>query len=627
MPVYRSRTTTHGRNMAGARSLWRATGMTDGDFDKPIIAIANSFTQFVPGHVHLKDLGQMVAREIEKSGGVAKEFNTIAVDDGIAMGHGGMLYSLPSRELIADAVEYMVNAHCADALVCISNCDKITPGMLMAALRLNIPTIFVSGGPMEAGKVKQGDLVKSIDLIDAMIAAADPKVTDEQTMDMERSACPTCGSCSGMFTANSMNCLTEAIGLALPGNGTLLATHSDRKELFLRAGRRIVELARRYYEGDDATVLPRSIASFRAFENAMALDIAMGGSTNTILHLLAAAQEGEVPFTMADIDRLSRKVPHLCKVAPSSQDVHVEDVHRAGGVMAILAELDRAGLLHRDLPTVHAPTLGAALDGWDIAAPSAASEVREFYRAAPAGLRTVEPFSQSSRYSSVDTDRTQGAIRDMEHAFSKDGGLAVLYGNIAQDGCIVKTAGVDPASLVFRGPARIFESQDAAVDAILGDAIKPGDVVVIRYEGPRGGPGMQEMLYPTSYLKSKGLGKACALITDGRFSGGSSGLSIGHISPEAAEGGALALVEEGDMIEIDIPNRVLRAAVSDVELAARRRTMEGRGLAEAWKPVGRQRVVSRALQAYAAMTTSASRGAVRDVTSVRRADSATTARA
>ena len=595
--------------------------MKDGDFEKPIIAIANSFTQFVPGHVHLKDLGQMVAREIENSGGVAKEFNTIAVDDGIAMGHGGMLYSLPSRELIADAVEYMVNAHCADALVCISNCDKITPGMLMAALRLNIPAIFVSGGPMEAGKVKHGDLVQSIDLVDAMIAAANPNVTDEQTMEMERSACPTCGSCSGMFTANSMNCLTEAIGLALPGNGTLLATHSDRRELFLQAGRQIVDLARRYYEQDDATVLPRSIASFDAFENAMALDIAMGGSTNTILHLLAAAQEGEVPFTMADIDRLSRKVPHLCKVAPSSQDVHVEDVHRAGGVMAILAELDRAGLLHRDVRTVHSTSLGAAVDRLDVTR-TGDDAVVKFYRAAPGGVRTVEPFSQSARYSAVDTDRAKGAVRDLAHAFSRDGGLAVLYGNIAQDGCIVKTAGVDSGSLVFRGPARIFESQDAAVDAILGDQVKAGDVVVIRYEGPRGGPGMQEMLYPTSYLKSKGLGKACALITDGRFSGGSSGLSVGHISPEAAEGGALALVEEGDVIEIDIPNRVLRAVVSEVEFAQRRRAMEGRGASAAWKPVGRERVVSRALQAYAAMTTSAARGAVRDVGTVRRADSA-----
>ncbi len=597
--------------MAGARSLWRATGMKDGDFGKPIVAVANSFTQFVPGHVHLKDLGQLVAREIEQAGGVAKEFNTIAVDDGIAMGHGGMLYSLPSRELIADSVEYMANAHCADALVCISNCDKITPGMLMAALRLNIPAIFVSGGPMEAGKVQQGDLIRSVDLVDAMIAAADPRVSDEFSNQMERSACPTCGSCSGMFTANSMNCLTEALGLALPGNGTIVATHADRKRLFAEAGRRIVDLARRYYEQDEAGILPRGIATFQAFENAMALDIAMGGSTNTVLHLLAAAHEAEVPFTMRDMDRLSRRVPHLCKVAPSSPTVHVEDVHRAGGVFGILAELDRGGLLHRGARTVHAATLGDAIEEWDVRN-GAAESVREFYRAAPGGVRTTEPFSQSRRYSSLDLDRDGGAIRDVEHAFSKDGGLAVLYGNIAADGCIVKTAGVDAASLTFTGPARIFESQDDAVDGILGDRVLPGEVVVIRYEGPKGGPGMQEMLYPTSYLKSKGLGKACALVTDGRFSGGSSGLSIGHVSPEAAEGGALALVEDGDLIEIDIPKRSIRLDVSDVELERRRSAMEQRGAA-AWKPVSRERAVSKALRAYAAMATSASRGAVREL--------------
>jgi dihydroxy-acid dehydratase len=596
--------------MAGARSLWRATGMKDGDFGKPIVAVANSFTQFVPGHVHLKDLGQLVAGEIERAGGVAKEFNTIAVDDGIAMGHGGMLYSLPSRELIADSVEYMANAHCADALVCISNCDKITPGMLMAALRLNIPAIFVSGGPMEAGKVQQGGLVRSVDLVDAMIAAADPRITDEFAARMERSACPTCGSCSGMFTANSMNCLMEALGLALPGNGTIVATHADRKHLFEEAGRRIVDLARRYYEQDDARILPRGIATFDAFENAMALDIAMGGSTNTVLHLLAAAHEAEVPFTMRDMDRLSRRVPHLCKVAPSSPDVHVEDVHRAGGVFEILAELDRGGLLHRGVHTVHAPTLGDAIAQWDVQN-GVAESVREFYRAAPGGIRTTEPFSQGRRYAALDLDRAMGAIRDVPHAFSQDGGLAVLYGNIAEDGCIVKTAGVDPASLTFTGPARIFESQDDAVEGILGDRVQPGEVVVIRYEGPKGGPGMQEMLYPTSYLKSKGLGKACALVTDGRFSGGSSGLSIGHVSPEAAEGGALALVEDGDAIEIDIPRRAIRLDVSDVELARRRAAMQSRGAA-AWKPASRRRTVSKALQAYAAMATSASRGAVRE---------------
>ncbi len=611
MPAYRSRTSTHGRNMAGARALWRATGMTDADFGKPIIAVANSFTQFVPGHVHLKDLGQMVAREIERAGGVAKEFNTIAIDDGIAMGHGGMLYSLPSRELIADAVEYMVNAHQADALVCISNCDKITPGMLMAALRLNIPAIFVSGGPMESGKAVIGGKTLHLDLIDAMVAAADANVSDAETLEMERSACPTCGSCSGMFTANSMNCLAEALGLALPGNGSLLATHADRRELFLAAGRRIVELARRWYEQDDASVLPRSIASFKAFENAMCLDIAMGGSTNTVLHLLAAAQEAGVDFTMADIDRLSRKVPHLCKVAPSTQQYHLEDVHRAGGVMGILGELERAGLVHADVPTVHSATLGEGLARWD-AHRTADSKVHEFYRAAPGGVRTTAPFCQDQRYAELDLDRSRGCIRDLEHAYSKDGGLAVLYGNIAEDGCIVKTAGVDPNILVFAGPARVFESQEAAVEAILGDKVKAGDVVVIRYEGPRGGPGMQEMLYPTSYLKSKGLGKACALITDGRFSGGTSGLSIGHVSPEAAEGGAIGLVEESDRIEIDIPNRSIRLAVSDEELTRRRAAMVAKG-ARAWKPLNRERAVSAALRAYAALTTSASRGAVRDV--------------
>jgi dihydroxy-acid dehydratase len=598
--------------MAGARSLWRATGMKDGDFDKPIVAVANSFTQFVPGHVHLKDLGQLVAREIELSGGVAKEFHTIAIDDGIAMGHGGMLYSLPSRELIADSVEYMVNAHCADALVCISNCDKITPGMLMAALRLNIPAIFVSGGPMEAGKVQQGDLIRSVDLVDAMVAAADPRVSDEFTGEMERSACPTCGSCSGLFTANSMNCLMEALGLALPGNGTLVATHADRRHLFAQAGRRIVDLARRYYEEDEAGILPRGIATFDAFENAMTLDIAMGGSTNTVLHLLAAAHEAEVPFTMRDMDRLSRRVPNLCKVAPSSADVHVEDVHRAGGIFGILGELARGGLLHTDAHTVHSPTMGDAIEQWDVRGGAAEDDaVRQFYRAAPGGVRTTEPFSQSRRYATLDLNRERGAIRDVAHAFSQDGGLAVLYGNLAGDGSIVKTAGVDPASLTFNGPARIFESQDDAVEGILGDRVQPGDVVVIRYEGPKGGPGMQEMLYPTSYLKSKGLGKVCALVTDGRFSGGSSGLSIGHVSPEAAEGGALALVEEGDHIQIDIPQRRIRLDVSDAELARRREAMEARGSA-AWKPASRQRTVSKALQAYAAMATSASRGAVRE---------------
>jgi dihydroxy-acid dehydratase len=612
MPHYRSRTSTHGRNMAGARGLWRATGMKDEDFGKPIIAVVNSFTQFVPGHVHLKDLGQLVAREIEKAGGVAKEFNTIAVDDGIAMGHDGMLYSLPSREIIADSVEYMANAHCVDGLVCISNCDKITPGMLMASLRLNIPAVFVSGGPMEAGKANLRGKLKKLDLVDAMVAAADDTVTDEEVKVIERSACPTCGSCSGMFTANSMNCLTEALGLALPGNGTVLATHADRKRLFVEAGHLIVDLVRRYYEQDDASVLPRNIATFHAFENAMTLDIAMGGSTNTVLHLLAAAHEAEVDFTMEDIDRLSRQVPVLCKVAPAVPDVHIEDVHRAGGIMAILGELDRAGLLHRNAGSVHAASLGDALDRWDVAR-TGSEAVRTFYQAAPGGIPTTVPFSQDRRYEALDLDRQNGVIRNHAHAFSKDGGLAVLTGNLATDGCIVKTAGVDESILVFSGPARVFESQDAAVQGILGGAVTAGDVVVIRYEGPRGGPGMQEMLYPTSYLKSKGLGKACALITDGRFSGGTSGLSIGHVSPEAAEGGAIGLVEEGDRIEIDIPNRTIRLAVADEELARRRAAMPARG-SKAWKPASeRQRKISTALKAYAALTTSAAKGAVRVV--------------
>ncbi|OWJ64457.1 dihydroxy-acid dehydratase [Inquilinus limosus] len=616
MPAYRSRTTTHGRNMAGARGLWRATGMTDADFGKPIIAVVNSFTQFVPGHVHLKDLGQLVAREIEAAGGVAKEFNTIAVDDGIAMGHDGMLYSLPSREIIADSVEYMVNAHCADGMVCISNCDKITPGMLMAAMRLNIPVVFVSGGPMEAGKVKVGGETKALDLIDAMVAAADSRNSDDEVKVIERSACPTCGSCSGMFTANSMNCLTEALGLALPGNGSTLATHADRKRLFVEAGHLIVDLVKRHYEQDDESVLPRAIASFAAFENAMTLDIAMGGSTNTVLHLLAAAQEGGVDFTMADIDRLSRRVPVLCKVAPAVPNVHMEDVHRAGGIMAILGELDRAGLLNRDTHVVHAESLSAALDQWDIKRTDSEA-VHRFYAAAPGGIPTQVAFSQDARYPSVDADRKRGTIRDLEHAFSPDGGLAVLYGNIAEDGCVVKTAGVDASILTFSGPARIFESQDAAVEGILGDHIKPGDVVLIRYEGPKGGPGMQEMLYPTSYLKSKSLGKVCALVTDGRFSGGSSGLSIGHVSPEAAEGGAIALVQEGDTIEIDIPHRKIHLAVSDEELAHRRAAMNARADG-GWQPSApRARKVSMALQAYAALTTSAARGAVRDVSQLK----------
>ncbi|WP_050387004.1 dihydroxy-acid dehydratase [Bradyrhizobium pachyrhizi] len=610
MPAYRSRTTTHGRNMAGARGLWRATGMKNEDFGKPIIAVVNSFTQFVPGHVHLQNLGQLVAREIEKAGGVAKEFNTIAVDDGIAMGHDGMLYSLPSRELIADSVEYMVNAHCADAMVCISNCDKITPGMLMATLRLNIPTVFVSGGPMESGKIVLKGKKRAVDLIDAMVAAADSNVSDEEVEVIERSACPTCGSCSGMFTANSMNCLTEALGLALPGNGSVLATHADRKSLFVEAGHLIVDLARRYYEQDDAKVLPRNIANFKSFENAMTLDIAMGGSTNTVLHLLAAAREGEVPFTMTDIDRLSRKVPVLCKVAPSVQDVHMEDVHHAGGIMAILGELDRAKLLTTDGPTVHAATLDDALNRWDVVR-TTSDKVRNFYCAAPGGVPTQEAFSQDRRFDEVDLDRAKGCIRDAAHAYSRDGGLAVLFGNLAEDGCIVKTAGVDESILKFSGPARIFESQDASVEAILGNKVKAGDVVLIRYEGPRGGPGMQEMLYPTSYLKSKGLGKACALITDGRFSGGSSGLSIGHVSPEAAEGGLIGLVEEGDIIEFDIPNRKVNLAVDDAELKRRRAAMEAKGNA-AWKPAAsRKRAVSTALKAYAAFASSAAKGAVR----------------
>ncbi|RFA30417.1 dihydroxy-acid dehydratase [Alkalilimnicola ehrlichii] len=612
MPAYRSRTSTFGRNMAGARALWRATGMKDEDFAKPIIAVANSFTQFVPGHVHLKDMGQLVIEEIEKAGGVGKEFNTIAVDDGIAMGHDGMLYSLPSRDIIADSVEYMCNAHTADALVCISNCDKITPGMLMAAMRLNIPAIFVSGGPMEAGKTRLAGEDLSLDLVDAMVAAADPNRSDEDVATIERSACPTCGSCSGMFTANSMNCLTEALGLSLPGNGSLLATHADRERLFREAGRRIVELTERYYRGEDDSVLPRNIASRAAFENAMSLDIAMGGSTNTVLHLLAAAQEGEVDFTMSDIDHLSRKVPNLCKVAPATQAYHMEDVHRAGGVVGILGELDRAGLLKTDVPTVHSKTLVEGLDKWDIKRTQDES-VKEFFRAGPAGIPTQTAFSQATRYPSLDDDRENGCIRSLEHAYSRDGGLAVLYGNLAERGCIVKTAGVDESILTFEGPARIFESQDSAVEGILGNKVQAGDVVIIRYEGPRGGPGMQEMLYPTSYLKSKGLGKDCALITDGRFSGGTSGLSIGHVSPEAAEQGNIALIEEGDTIRIDIPNRKIEIAISDEELAKRRQAMEAKG-ATAWKPsIERTRRVSTALKAYAKLTTSADKGAVRNL--------------
>ena len=612
MPVYRSKTSTHGRNMAGARALWRATGMKDDDFKKPIIAVVNSFTQFVPGHVHLKDMGQLVAREIEKAGGVAKEFNTIAIDDGIAMGHDGMLYSLPSRDLIADSVEYMANAHCADALVCISNCDKITPGMLMAALRLNIPAIFVSGGPMEAGKTKLSDKIIKLDLVDAMVAAVDPNVSDEDAETYERSACPTCGSCSGMFTANSMNCLTEALGLSLPGNGTMLATHADRRRLFEDAGKMIVGITKQYYEQDDESVLPRSVANFAAFENAITLDIAMGGSTNTILHLMAAAQEAEIDFTMDDIDRMSRKVPQLCKVAPNTPEYHVEDVHRAGGIMAILGELDRAGLLNSDSPTIHSATLREAIERWDVKCNDDPA-LHEFFRAGPAGIPTQTAFSQDCRWDTIDADRENGCIRSLEHAYSLEGGLAVLKGNIAEDGCVIKTAGVDESILVFKGRARIYESQDSAVRGILSDEVVAGDVLVIRYEGPKGGPGMQEMLYPTSYLKSKGLGKVCALLTDGRFSGGTSGLSIGHVSPEAAAGGAIALIEEGDIINIDIPNRTLNLDISDDELAKRRAAMDAKG-SDGWKPVeNRPRKVSAALKAYAAMVTSADRGAVRDI--------------
>ncbi|HAS3205462.1 TPA: dihydroxy-acid dehydratase [Vibrio cholerae] len=607
MPKYRSATTTHGRNMAGARALWRATGVKEEDFGKPIIAVVNSFTQFVPGHVHLKDLGQLVAREIEAAGGIAKEFNTIAVDDGIAMGHGGMLYSLPSRELIADSVEYMVNAHCADAMVCISNCDKITPGMLMAAMRLNIPAIFVSGGPMEAGKTKLSDQIIKLDLVDAMMQGADPKVSDAQSEQIERSACPTCGSCSGMFTANSMNCLTEALGLSQPGNGSLLATHADRKQLFLTAGQRIVELTKRYYEQDDASVLPRNIANKAAFENAIALDIAMGGSTNTVLHLLAAAQEGEVEFDMTDIDRMSRQVPHLCKVAPSTQKYHMEDVHRAGGVMGILGELQRAGLLKDQTRTVLGISLQEQLAQYDVKQTQDPA-VHTMFRAGPAGIRTTQAFSQDCRWDTLDDDRQEGCIRDKAHAFSQDGGLAVLKGNLAIDGCIVKTAGVDESILKFRGPAVVYESQEDAVNGILGGQVKAGDVVVIRYEGPKGGPGMQEMLYPTTYLKSMGLGKQCALLTDGRFSGGTSGLSIGHASPEAVNGGTIGLVRSGDSIAIDIPNRSITLEVSESELAARRAEQDKLG----WKPVDRQRTVSLALKAYASMATSADKGAVRD---------------
>jgi dihydroxy-acid dehydratase len=608
MPTYRSRTSTAGRNMAGARALWRATGMKDQDFNKPIIAVANSFTQFVPGHMHLKDLGQLVIQEIERAGGVGKEFNTIAVDDGIAMGHDGMLYSLPSRDIIADSVEYMCNAHTADALVCISNCDKITPGMLMAALRLNIPVVFVSGGPMEAGRTKLAGKEVALDLIDAMVAAADETMSDADVNRIERSACPTCGSCSGMFTANSMNCLTEALGLALPGNGSLVATHADREQLFRKAGRTIVELARRYYEQEDVRALPRSIASKAAFENAMSLDIAMGGSTNTVLHLLAAAQEGGIDFRMSDIDRLSRAVPNLCKVAPSS-DFHLEDVHRAGGVMAILGELDRARLLDTSVPTVHASSLADVLASWDVMR-TGDPAVQEFFRAGPAGVPSQDAFSQSCRFSSLDLDRTTGCIRNLESAYSKDGGLAVLYGNLAERGCIVKTAGVDPNILKFKGPAMVLESQEEAVEAILRGRVKAGDVVIIRYEGPRGGPGMQEMLYPTSYLKSKGLGKVCALITDGRFSGGTAGLSIGHVSPEAAQGGNIALIATGDLIEIDIPNRSVRVDLSDAQLQQRRSLQSAKG----WKPAtARKRQVSTALKAYARLVTSADQGAVRNL--------------
>lgn len=609
MPKLRSATTTQGRNMAGARALWRATGMKDGDFGKPIVAIANSFTQFVPGHVHLKDMGQLVARSVEAAGGVAKEFNTIAVDDGIAMGHSGMLYSLPSREIIADSVEYMVNAHCADAIVCISNCDKITPGMLMASMRLNIPVVFVSGGPMEAGKTTLSDQIIKLDLVDAMVAAADDKVSDDDTNEIERSACPTCGSCSGMFTANSMNCLTEALGLSLPGNGSMLATHADREGLFKRAGELVVDLCERWYKNDDVSALPRNIANFKAFENAMSLDIAMGGSTNTILHLLAAAMEGDVPFTMADIDRLSRKVPHLCKVAPSTPQYHMEDVHRAGGVLGILNELNKGGLLHGDCAHVLGKPIEAVIKEWDITQPDNA-DANLFFRAGPAGIRTTKAFSQNCRWDDADADRAKGCIRDLEHAYSQEGGLAVLFGNLAENGCIVKTAGVDESILTFSGRARIYESQDEAVAAILNDQVVAGDAVIIRYEGPKGGPGMQEMLYPTSYLKSKGLGKDCALITDGRFSGGTSGLSIGHCSPEAASGGGIGLVQEGDSIEIDIPNRTINVAITDAELQARRAAMEASE--RPWRPVNRQREVSLSLKTFAMLATSADKGAVRD---------------
>ena len=615
MPKYRSHTTTHGRNQAGARALWRATGMGDGDFEKPIIAVVNSFTQFVPGHVHLKDLGQLVASEIEKNGGVAKEFNTIAVDDGIAMGHDGMLYSLPSRDLIADSVEYMVNAHCADAMVCISNCDKITPGMLMAAMRINIPTIFVSGGPMEAGKVKWDIEEVKVDLVSPMIASGDNNVSESQLESLERSSCPTCGSCSGMFTANSMNCLTEALGLSLPGNGSTLATHEARKNLFLEAGKRIVEITKSYYEDNDNSVLPRSIGSKKAFENAMKLDVAMGGSTNTVLHLLAAAKEAEVDFTMSDIDQISRKTPCVAKVSPATQKYHMEDVHRAGGVFGILAELNRGDLIHRDVPTVHSKTMGEAIQTYDIVT-TEDENIKNFFRAAPGGVRTTEAFSQNKLWPTLDNDRQGGCIRNIKNAYSQDGGLAVLYGNIAKEGCIVKTAGVDEDILKFTGRVRLFESQEASINAILGDQIKEGDIVLITYEGPKGGPGMQEMLYPTSYLKSKGLGKSCALLTDGRFSGGTSGLSIGHVSPEAAEGGEIGLVEEGDEIVIDIPNRSINVSLSNDELQKRRLRMEGKG-AQAWKPQPRERKISRALEAYALMTTSAAKGAVRDINQIK----------
>ena len=610
MPVYRSRTSTHGRNMAGARGLWRATGMTDNDFGKPIIAVVNSFTQFVPGHVHLKDLGQMVARDIEAAGGVAKEFNTIAVDDGIAMGHDGMLYSLPSREIIADSVEYMVNAHCADAMVCITNCDKITPGMLMAAMRTNIPTVMISGGPMEAGKIKINGKDQSINLVDAMIKGANPDVSDEEALEFERSSCPTCGSCSGMFTANSMNCLAEALGMALPGNGSLVATHADRAGLFHKVGSLIVDITKRYYEEDDESVLPRAMGTVKGFENAMTVDIAMGGSTNTVLHLLAIAQEAECDFTLKDMDRLSRKVPNLCKVAPSHPDYHMEDVHRAGGIIAIMGELERAGLIHRDVPSVHGGLIGDVIDAWDVGRINS-EEVRDFYRDGPGGVVTIEAFSQSKKYDTLDLDRQGGCIRDAAHPYSKEGGLAVLYGNIAVDGCVVKTAGVDESCYTFSGKAFVVDSQDQAIATIMAGEVKEGHVVVIRYEGPKGGPGMQEMLYPTSYLKSMGLGKACALLTDGRFSGATSGLSVGHVSPEAAAGGAIALIENGDVIEFDIPNRSVNLKISDDELASRRTAMEAKGKG-GWKP-NRTRVVSQALRAYAALATSADRGAVRDV--------------